>query len=102
MGRSNGLACIHSCVDISFLMVSFIFYQGASNVQLPYAQSPGLIPLDMPMTMWQSYFVGVMKLLSIGFTVACGWPGGIFFPLFMAAASLGVIIRHTCGNCKDS
>lgn len=39
--------------------------------------------------MWESYFVGAMKLLAIGFSAAAGWPGGIFFPLFMAAASLG-------------
>ncbi len=35
---------------------------GASSVQLPYAQSPGLIPLDAPLTMWQNYFVGMMKV----------------------------------------
>jgi hypothetical protein len=28
-----------------------------------------LIPLSSPLTMWESYFVGMMKLLAIGITV---------------------------------
>jgi H+/Cl- antiporter ClcA len=50
--------------------------------------------------MWESYFVGMMKLAAIGITVASSWPGGIFFPLFMAAASIGsallVLLRAHC------
>jgi len=39
------------------------------------------------------FFIGVLKLLAIGITVASGWPGGIIFPLFFAGAALGYSVE---------
>ena len=63
--------------------------QGAANYTLPYAIYPGIFECSEPLLSWELACNGLLKLLSIGITVASLWPGGIIFPLIFSGALIG-------------
>jgi len=64
-----------------------VFLRG--NSSLPYAIHPGIWPMKVPLG-WEDFaLIGFTKLVTIIITIAAGFPGGIIFPLFFAAACIG-------------
>jgi H+/Cl- antiporter ClcA len=72
-----------------------ILDRGKTN--LPFAVTPGLIPMNNPLS-WLDFITIVMvKMLAIGVTLGAGYPGGVIFPLLYTGAAMGQALSILTG-----